>query len=151
MDPSAILEQILSSPWRIVLALAASYAIHSFISFLTRPKNLPPFYAEPGYIPWLGSIVQFATGPREFLQRAAMSKGDIFTIQLFGKQMTFLTGVDGHAKFFKAKENEFDIREAYAMTVTTFGPGVCYGTYSGKKTHWQRSHYLAFLKPFRLF
>jgi sterol 14-demethylase len=40
--------------------------------------------------------------------------------------MTFLTGSEGHAKFFKAPEKTFDIREAYAMTVTTFGPGVCY-------------------------
>ena len=40
--------------------------------------------------------------------------------------MTFLTGSEGHAHFFKQREHVFDIREAYAMTVITFGPGVCY-------------------------
>ena len=40
--------------------------------------------------------------------------------------MTFLMGSQGHEHFFRTKEHVFDIREAYAMTVTTFGPGVCY-------------------------
>jgi len=110
-------------PWMIASALVVAYLVHSY---LLRPKDLPPFYAEYPYIPWLGSLVQFATGPREFLQRAAAAKGDVFTIRLFGKSMTFLTGTDGHAHFFKARERVFDIREAYAMTVITFGPGVCY-------------------------
>ena len=110
-------------PWMIASALVVAYLVHSY---LFPPKDLPPFYAEYPYIPWLGSLVQFATGPREFLQRAAAAKGDVFTIRLFGKSMTFLTGTDGHAHFFKARERVFDIREAYAMTVITFGPGVCY-------------------------
>jgi sterol 14-demethylase len=117
---------VLAHPWKIVVAILAGWALNSLISYLTRPKSLPPFYYENPYIPWLGSLVQFATGPREFLQRAALANGECFTIQLFGKQMTFLTGSDGHATFFKAPEKTFDIREAYRMTVTTFGPGVCY-------------------------
>ena len=86
----------------------------------------PPFYCEFPYIPWLGSLVQFATQPREFLERAASKCGNVFTIHLFGKKMTFLMGTDGHGHFFRTKEHVFDIREAYAMTVTTFGPKVCY-------------------------
>uniref|UniRef100_A0A7S1ZJQ1 Cytochrome P450 n=1 Tax=Trieres chinensis TaxID=1514140 RepID=A0A7S1ZJQ1_TRICV len=122
----AILD-LLSDPRRIAAAAFVALAVKSLLDRLTRPKDLPPFYSETPYIPWLGSIVQFATGPREFLQRAALSTGTgCFTVQLFGKQMTFLTGSDGHAHFFKARENQFDIREAYAMTVITFGPGVCY-------------------------
>lgn len=124
--------EIVTSPWKLVGALAIAYALHSAVSYFTRPKNYPPFYAEPGYIPWLGSLPQFAIGPREFLQRAAMAKGDVFTIQLFGKSMTFLFGSEGHAHFFKQREHVFDIREAYAMTVTTFGPGVCYDVSQSK-------------------
>ena len=111
MTLGTVVTEVLSQPWRIVVAIVLAYALNSLISYLTRPKNLPPFYSEHPYIPWLGSLVQFATGPREFLQRAAMAKGDCFTIQLFGKQMTFLMGSDGHAKFFKAPEKTFDIRE----------------------------------------
>lgn len=111
--------EVLSSPWHLAAALAIGYVVRSLLSTLTRPNNLPPFYSEAGYIPWLGSLVQFATGPREFLQRAALAEGDVFTIQLFGKQMTFLTGSEGHAHFFKQREHVFDIREAYAMTTIT--------------------------------
>ena len=130
MPPSS-LETILQSPVQhLVVAILVAYVLTSILlgSFFLfpRPDHLPPFYSEPGYIPWLGSLVQFATGPRKFLQRAALAKGDVFTIQLFGKRMTFLTGSEGHAHFFKQREHVFDIREAYAMTVITFGPGVCY-------------------------
>ena len=123
-DAKAALSNLLDQPYAIAAAILAAWALHSLVSYLTRPKNLPPFYYESPYIPWLGSLVQFATGPREFLQRAALANSDgCFTIQLFGKQMTFLFGSDGHATFFKAPEKTFDIREAYRMTVTTFGPG----------------------------
>eukprot|EP00977_Amphora_coffeiformis_P020848 scaffold8602_cov196-Amphora_coffeaeformis.AAC.6 len=117
---------VFSSPWSIAGSLAAALGINSAIQWLLRPKNQPPFYYEHPYIPWLGSLVQFATQPREFLTRAAAKCGNVFTIQLFGRKMTFLMGTEGHAHFFRAKEDVFDIREAYAMTVTTFGPGVCY-------------------------
>lgn len=94
--------------------------------FYSKVYKYPPFYAEFPYIPGLGSLVQFATNPREFLQRARQQCGPVFTIQLFGRNMTFLFDVAGHAHFFRAPEKVFDIRKAYAMTVTTFGPGVCY-------------------------
>jgi sterol 14-demethylase len=120
------IQEVLSDPWRVAGALALAYFVQAVFNHCTKPKNLPPFYSETPYIPWLGSLVQFATGPREFIQRAAAAKGNCFTIQLFGKQMTFLTGTEGHKHFFKQREHVFDIREAYAMTVITFGPDVCY-------------------------
>lgn len=118
--------EVLQDPWKIVAAVCLALVVQSFITYLKTPKNAPPFYKEQPYIPWLGSLVQFATGPREFLQRAAKAKGECFTIQLFGQPMTFLMGSEGHQLFFRAREHVFDIREAYAMTITTFGPGVCY-------------------------
>jgi len=115
---------------KIFVTVVFAFIANAFLTTLQKQsekrKKLPPFYSESPYIPWLGSLWQFATGPREFLQRAATKHGDCFRIQLFGKNMVFLTGSDGHAAFFKAPEKVFDIREAYAMTVTTFGPDVCY-------------------------
>ena len=121
---TAVLQRATAHP--IVATLIVAWVLKSLIGWLTRPRNLPPFYCEFPYIPWLGSLWQFALGPREFLQRAQAARGNCFTIQLFGKPMTFLMGTEGHDHFFKAKENVFDIREAYAMTKITFGPGVCY-------------------------
>lgn len=113
-----------ASSLEIAAAILAALILNSIISYLIQPKNAPPFYYEWPYIPWLGSLVQFATDPRRFLERAAAVKGDCFTIQLFGRKMTFLFGSEGLAHFFKQREQVYDIREAYAMTVTTFGPGV---------------------------
>ena len=114
MDSFSPLSGVLdaSSPWTYSLTLAVALSVNSTVQWLLRPKNHPPFYWEFPYIPWLGSLVQFATQPREFLLRAAAQCGDCFTIQLFGRKMTFLFGTDGHAHFFRAKEDVFDIREA---------------------------------------
>ena len=101
-----------SSNWSLVGSLALALTVNATVQWLLRPSNHPPFYWEWPYLPWLGSLVQFATQPREFLQRAAARCGNVFTIQLFGKKMTFLMGTDGHAHFFRAKEHVFDIREA---------------------------------------
>ena len=113
MDTTAFLSTLESfSPWNYVLTLAVACGVNATVQWLLRPRHHPPFYCEFPYIPWLGSLVQFATQPREFLQRAADRCGPVFTIQLFGKKMTFLFGTDGHAHFFRAKEHVFDIREA---------------------------------------
>lgn len=102
------------------MTVSLALAVNSTVQWMLRPARHPPFYCEFPYLPWLGSLVQFATQPREFLERAAAATaGNVFTIRLFGKHMTFLFGSDGHAHFFRAKEDVFDIREAYAMTVTT--------------------------------
>lgn len=128
----AVLEQLKEQDaWKLVLlAFWAAYALQSLVAMITAPANRPPFYFEWPYIPWLGSLVQFAVNPRDLVTRAteAMLKQgkQCFTVHLFGTPMTFLTGSEGHAHFFKAREHVFDIREAYAMTVITFGPGVCY-------------------------
>jgi hypothetical protein len=69
--------------------------VYNVKEWATRPKNLPPVYTEFPYLPWIGSIVQFAIQPREFLQRAHAAMGDIFTINLFGWSITFLMSSDG--------------------------------------------------------
>lgn len=125
--------QLQDEPWwkLVVLAWMVAYGLHSLVAMMTAPPNRPPFYYEFPYLPWLGSLVQFAVNPRDLLLRASdamLKQGNkqCFTVQLFGTPMTFLTGSEGHAHFFKQREHVFDIREAYAMTVITFGPGVCY-------------------------
>ena len=82
MEKVEILSTVLGDPWRIVGGVVIAIAVRSVVSNLTRPKNLPPFYSERPYLPFFGSLVQFALGPREFLQRAAAAKGDVFTIQV---------------------------------------------------------------------
>lgn len=90
------------------------------------PPGAPVQHKEWPYIPWLGSIVQFAQEPRDFLLRAHAKAGEIFDVQLFGQKMTFLMSTEGHDFFFKQPEEAFNASLAYKFTVTTFGPGVVY-------------------------
>ena len=46
--------------WRIVGGLVLAYVLKSLVDSWSRPKDAPPFYYETPYIPWLGSLVQFA-------------------------------------------------------------------------------------------
>lgn len=107
-------------------AVIGLMVVRWIIEEMTLPANVPPVYREFPYIPWLGSLVQFAIQPREFLQRAHAKMGDVFTVNLFGWSMTFLMSSEGHSHFFKGKEDTYDIREAYKCTVVTFGPDVVY-------------------------
>lgn len=88
-----------ASEWLVLLVLGLF--LLNQIKALFGPKNLPPVYSEFPYIPWLGSIWQFATNPREFIQRGNLKHGDCFTVNLFGTSMTFLMSSEGHAAFFK--------------------------------------------------
>jgi hypothetical protein len=88
------------------------------------PPNAPKLYTEFPFLPWIGSIVQFAREPRDFLLRARASMGEIFDVQLFGQKMTFLMSTEGHDFFFQQPEAVFDASAAYKFTKTTFGPGV---------------------------
>lgn len=94
----------------------------SFFFFYDKPK----LYYEFPFLPWIGSIIQFASEPRDFLIRAAKKSGEIFDVQLFGQKMTFLMSSEGHEFFFQQPEADFDASAAYKFTVTTFGPGVVY-------------------------
>jgi len=119
-----------SFSWVFFKALCVAYLINVCIGMILAPTR-PPFYYELPYIPWLGSLVQFAVNPRNLIERATKYTKEkyglqCFTVHLFGTPMTFLTGSEGHAHFFKQREQVFDIRDAYAMTVITFGPDVCY-------------------------
>eukprot|EP00040_Diaphanoeca_grandis_P030623 m.181415 g.181415 ORF g.181415 m.181415 type:complete len:478 (-) comp32063_c0_seq1:165-1598(-) len=110
----------------LLITIGVLVVLNKIKELLFAPKNLPPVYSEFPYVPWLGSIVQYAIEPREFLQRAHEKCGDIFTVNLLGSSMTYLMSSEGHAQFFGGKEDVYDIREAYKCTVVTFGPDVCY-------------------------
>jgi hypothetical protein len=106
----------------VVLSVAA--ALLALVLFLLSrgkkdPPNAPKLYSEFPFLPWIGSIVQFAREPRDFLVRAAKKSGEIFDVQLFGQKMTFLMSSEGHDFFFQQPEADFDASAAYKFTKTT--------------------------------
>ena len=110
----------------LVLVALLGLVVYWLLTTKKDPKGAPKLYSEFPYIPWLGSIVQFAQEPRDFLLRAQAKMGEVFDIQLFGQKMTFLMSTEGHDFFFQQPEADFDASAAYKFTVTTFGPGVVY-------------------------
>ncbi len=100
----------------VVVALIGAVAV-----WLTRrrrdPPNAPRLFKEFPFIPWLGSIWQFAQEPSLFLQRGRQTMGEIFDVQLFGQKMTFLMSTEGHEFFFQQDEADFDAAAAYKFTV----------------------------------
>lgn len=72
-------ELVFASPWSFGVTLSLALTVNATVQWMLRPKNHPPFYCEFPYIPWLGSLVQFATQPREFLERAAAKCGPVFS------------------------------------------------------------------------
>ena len=59
-------------------AVVTLYVLTSIKSLLFGPKNAPPVYSEFPTLPFLGSIWQFATGPRDFIMRGHEKFGEIF-------------------------------------------------------------------------
>lgn len=73
-----------------------------------RWKN---FHAPPcisSWIPWFGAGFQFGEAPLEFIEKARMKYGPIFTIFAMGSRMTFVTEEEGINVFLKSKELNFE-------------------------------------------
>ncbi|XP_007451961.1 PREDICTED: 24-hydroxycholesterol 7-alpha-hydroxylase-like isoform X2 [Lipotes vexillifer] len=72
-------------------------------------KNLrgPPCIG--GWIPWIGAGLEFGKTPLEFIEKARIKYGPIFTIVAMGTRMTFVTEEEGINVFLKSKEVNFEL------------------------------------------
>eukprot|EP01089_Gocevia_fonbrunei_P017884 TRINITY_DN5940_c0_g1_i2.p1 TRINITY_DN5940_c0_g1~~TRINITY_DN5940_c0_g1_i2.p1 ORF type:complete len:115 (+),score=9.99 TRINITY_DN5940_c0_g1_i2:98-442(+) len=79
------------SPLLLGLIILSSLLLLLFV--LTKSKQIsgsPPLVS--GFLPWVGCGISFAKHPLGFATQLFKEKGDVFTIQAFGKRMTFLVG-----------------------------------------------------------
>ncbi len=79
-----------------------------------------------GGLPWLGHAPAFRRDPVALLEGGRARCGDIFRFYLFGKSVYALLSPRGHEAFFRADDDQLDIRAAYRFTVPIFGEGVAY-------------------------
>ncbi|KAJ8780031.1 hypothetical protein J1605_012067 [Eschrichtius robustus] len=72
-------------------------------------KNLrgPPCIG--GWIPWIGAGFEFGKTPLQFIEKARIKYGPIFTIVAVGTRMTFVTEEEGINVFLKSKEVNFEL------------------------------------------
>ncbi|KAI9159352.1 Lanosterol 14-alpha-demethylase [Blastocladiella emersonii ATCC 22665] len=78
-------------------------------------------------VPFFGSMVAFGMDPIKFLQTQRAQLGDLFTMTMFGREMTFALGPDGNHLVLNAKVTVASAKDAYnSMTKPIFGEDVAY-------------------------
>jgi sterol 14-demethylase len=89
-----------------------------------QPKS-PPVY---NYL-WkllLGKFDMKNNGPVKFIESGYKEKGDIFTINLMHRRVTFFIGPDAISNFFTQPDTVLSQREVYGFTIPVFGKNIVY-------------------------
>ena len=71
-------------------------------------------------------LIHLVQGPVNLMEETYAKHGEVFTIPLFHKKMTFLVGPHVAPHFFNASDDKMSQSEVYDFAVPTFGPGVVY-------------------------
>mmetsp|Transcript_6366 Transcript_6366/g.14126 ORF Transcript_6366/g.14126 Transcript_6366/m.14126 type:complete len:494 (+) Transcript_6366:74-1555(+) len=103
---------------------AVSVAVIGRVLFNTVLNGKRPPVFEG--IPFVGGLLKFAKGPWGLLTDGYKKHGEVFTVPVAHKRITFLIGPDAAPHFFKAGDDELSQTEVYNFNVPTFGPGVVY-------------------------
>lgn len=94
--------ELLSS---VVLAVLGSCVLFLFFQW----KNLRGPPCIRGWIPWIGVGFEFGEAPLEFIEKARIKYGPVFSIFAMGKRMTFVTEEEGIDVFLKSKHVNFEL------------------------------------------
>lgn len=104
----------------------------TFWFFLLRPrgggKDSPPLVTASTVVrlPLVGVIAEFLKNPNEMMKRCYKDYGEVFTIPIFHKRITFLIGPEAQSLFFKSGDDVLSQDECYHFMQAVFGPGVVY-------------------------
>jgi len=113
--------------FNVGLLVVATLLVAKIISALIMPrssKRLPPVIKA--WPPLIGGLLRFLKGPIIVLREEYPKLGNVFTLNLVHKNITFLIGPEVSAHFFKASESDLSQLEVYRFNVPTFGPGVVF-------------------------
>eukprot|EP00030_Apusomonadida_sp_AF-17_P002326 a339296_1180.p1 GENE.a339296_1180~~a339296_1180.p1 ORF type:complete len:495 (-),score=216.40 a339296_1180:25-1476(-) len=112
----------LSNPYvLIVIVLVALFLV--FVVGV-KPKGSPPIVSVG--LPIIGPIRAFLKNPFFLALDSYKKYGEVFTIKLLHKRLTFLVGPEAGEHFFKATDEQLSQNEIYAFSVEIFGKGVVY-------------------------
>lgn len=87
------------------------------------PSQSPPVFEG---IPFIGGVLKFVQGPKQLLEQGYKKYGEVFTVPVLNKKITFLIGTDVTPFFFKATDEDMSQQEVYQFNVPTFGKGVVF-------------------------
>ena len=84
----------------------------------------PPLLA--GGLPYAGHALEFSKAPLDLISNGWKQHGDVFNVQLMGRDVSVLIGAEANAIFFRAPDSQLSPREVYRFTVPVFGKGMVY-------------------------
>jgi sterol 14-demethylase len=128
-----------------VLLVATLYFL--VFSGKRRSSNAPPF-ANVG-IPLLGNYIEFAKNPIAFQHMCRKSVGDVFTVAMLHKKLTFLLSPEASKCFYEEKDDAMSQSEVYGFMTAVFGKDVVYDA-EPKKRIQQMQHMATNLQSRRL-
>lgn len=77
-------------------------------------------------LPLVGTMLSFVNNPLKLVWEAYEKKGQVFTLRLLHKRLTFVIGPVASEAFFKASDTELDQNEPYKFSTPVFGKDVVY-------------------------
>ncbi|XP_074053939.1 7-alpha-hydroxycholest-4-en-3-one 12-alpha-hydroxylase-like [Macrotis lagotis] len=99
----------------IVLVTIVLVGLHRLGAFRQRRAREPPL--DKGTIPWLGHAVNFCKEPSNFLKTMQKRHGDVFTIQLAGQYITYVTDPFSMDAILKESKSKLDFSDFAAKMV----------------------------------
>lgn len=89
--------------------LVAAIVGHFVLAWNRKRRNLPPVVDSA--VPFVGGLLKFIKGPVPLLKEEYGRLGQVFTLQMLTRNVTFLIGPEVSAHFFKAQEADLSQRE----------------------------------------
>lgn len=120
--------------WVVVVVMGCALAIVGFVQVgfgvkQAKARRKGKAVQPPSYnvgLPLIGNIVAFVRNPLGLVWEAYAKKGEVFTIRLGPKRLTFVIGPAASEAFFKASDTELNQSEPYRFSVPVFGKDVVY-------------------------
>jgi len=100
-------------------------------------------------LPLIGNYIEFAKNPVNFIAMCQQAKGDLFTVPMMHKKLTFLLGPECSAPFYQNKDDVMSQSEVYAFMTPVFGKNVVYDAPEKKRLQ-QMQHMATGLRSSRL-
>mmetsp|Transcript_4812 Transcript_4812/g.6637 ORF Transcript_4812/g.6637 Transcript_4812/m.6637 type:complete len:483 (-) Transcript_4812:153-1601(-) len=108
----------------IIVVLVLIFFIFSLLRKKKLPENSPPV-AHIG-IPLVGNYIEFAKNPVAFISKCLDKFGEIYTVPMLHKRLTFLLGPEVSAPFYQLSDDFMSQSEVYGFMTPVFGKNVVY-------------------------
>eukprot|EP00894_Picocystis_sp_ML_P002806 jgi/Pico_ML_1/53323/g3892.t1 len=106
----------------VVLGLLASLLVALLDAARSGGKRPPTVRT----LPLIGGLLEFLKGPLQLIDSSYKKYGEVYTLNLLHKRITFLIGPHVSANFFKADDESLSQKEVYEFNIPTFGRGVVF-------------------------